>query len=170
MMMRVVKKRVGLIVLVKLKDAELAAVLQGRGFFNSETRKPESYPGICQVTVHGKLENNESAKQALFREIREELGRDFEREVKKAKILEIHRFHESRHQVITYAAKLPAKALKAIRPGSSSGGLRLITQSEINRIKTVKPAHKIKGVLDRNAIVMFSDELEAVKKAFKVFS
>lgn len=47
------KFRVGLVVLTEIPSLGLVAVLQARGPFNLKKMAPESYPGICEITVFG---------------------------------------------------------------------------------------------------------------------
>ena len=69
------KKSVGLVVMTMLpkKDGSkvLAAILQRRGTFNTEKMEPESWPGCCQVTCHGRLEEGEDFELGLFNELGE---------------------------------------------------------------------------------------------------
>lgn len=54
-----IKKSVGLVILAEMlgENGTLVAVLQRRGKRNfEEGGKPESWPGGCQVTAHGTLE------------------------------------------------------------------------------------------------------------------
>ena len=53
------KKSVGVQILSRDKKGALVAILQVRSQWNEEKNSPESYPGTCQVTVHGKLEEGE---------------------------------------------------------------------------------------------------------------
>lgn len=55
----------------------LFALLSRRGTFNWEKVKPESFAYACQVTCHGKLEGDEDFREALFREVFQELGPKF---------------------------------------------------------------------------------------------
>ncbi len=62
------KRSVGIQLLGKNTLGELVAILQVRAKWNSEKNTPETWPGACQVTAHGKLEDGEDFMQALFRE------------------------------------------------------------------------------------------------------
>ena len=64
------KKSVGLVVLTHSLSDGFKVVLQRRG-------GQDSYPGACQVSAHGGLEENEDFLQALIRESNEELGVTF---------------------------------------------------------------------------------------------
>jgi hypothetical protein len=63
----------GLLLVISL-DGKLMAILQRRGEFNHETMSPESWPGACQVTVHGKAIVGEELGTAIKRETIEEIG------------------------------------------------------------------------------------------------
>lgn len=159
-------KSVGLEVLTRLPEAnELTAILQIRGEFNHENMGPESYPGGCQITVHGKLEDGETEVMALFREIREELGDSA-----------YMQFYYVRHNWMSlnqtemttnFGIFLESDFLKCLRLSPSSGGIRLITRAQVEQIQDLRQFDKKVGVTDRGITAMFADEKEALRLAFE---
>jgi len=153
---------------------ELVAVLQKRGEFNHEKMGPESWPGACQITVHGSLEEHESWSGAMFRESGEELGTAvwncFNGKLDSmAKLLSEKTSSEK--EVRTFGIELPAGFLKRVRLNASTGGLHLLRKKQVSQICRLCPEHfsKAVGVDERLTIAMFPDEIEAVKKAFEIF-
>lgn len=181
------KRMVGLVVLTDIPDMGRVAVLQRRGEFNHEKMGPESFPGLYQVTVHGKVEEGESSEVALYREFVEKLGDDraaFRLVVPllmiqgrlvtgKSPLKVLLRVETEEKVAVTYGAMLTANFLKEVRLGPSSGGLRLLREDEVNFIQEVDPSsngyNKKVGIVDRRVVAMFPDEKEAVRKAFRVF-
>jgi hypothetical protein len=173
---------VSLLIMTRLKitpdgPEELVAVLQKRGEFNHETMGPESWPGVCQLTVHGKVEHVESDKGALGRETQEELGANFVSDARvwdviAADMTEIGRVEKPGKSIVHYATEVPAAKLASFRLNASSGGLRLVTQSDLRDIQPVPNfnCNKKDGAFARRTIAMFPDEISAVKKAFEIFS
>ena len=164
------KRSVGLVVITEVAGLGRVAVLQRRGEFNHETMKPESYPGGCQVTAHGGVEETESFEQALLREVEEELGEDFVREWQSSgrEIEELVRMEETGREVRTYGIKLPADIIGKIRLGPSSGGLVLLSGNKATRIKNLKNYPKDSGVGVREVVAMFPDARDAVIKALTI--
>lgn len=172
------KKSVGLVVMVKMPQEDgsevLMAMLQRRGTFNTEKMKPESYPGCCQVSVHGGVEEGESFDQALIREVQEEFGQDFANCLRclpnKAAVEILIHQKTSEKEIITYGTLIPLDWLKMIRLGPDSGGLDLVSASDANGATVeIKPEYKADGPPKGWMIAMFPDEIEAVRKAFIVF-
>ena len=166
-------KSVGLIVLTEIPLMGLVAVLRERGWFNPETMKPESWPGACQVTAHGRLKPGEDFRPAIFREMAEELGQDFADYVLDwiavfpNSFEELWRFENDNKEVVAFALKVDCTFLEKIRLGPESGSMRLVTLSEAANIVDLALFDKAVGVRDRRTIAMFADEKEAVKKAFE---
>ena len=172
---------VSLLIMTRLKIApdgpeELVAVLQKRGEFNHETMGPESWAGACQLTVHGKVEPNENEKSTLQRETIEELGGNFicdgrAWEAITVKMVEIGRVDKPGKSIVHYATEVPPAKLASFRLNASTGGLRLVAQSDLQDIQGLPNfnANKTDGVFARRTIAMFPDEIEALKKAFAIF-
>lgn len=168
------KKSVGLVLMVSIQG-EKCAVLQRRGTYNFADDKPESFPGACQVTAHGKLEEGEDFIPGLQREVAEELGLVLTLEPKHLVLLVEEKKDdtpekEGKH-VITYGAHLydaSLDLLRKIRLESGSGGLVLLPLSKLDQLSPLDPkADKKDGVKDRDAYKMFADEIAAVKLAFE---
>ncbi len=175
------KKSVGLVVMVKMPQEDgsevLMAVLQRRGTFNTEKMKPESYPGCCQVTCHGGLEEGESFDAALIREVEEELGTDLAKCLRclpnKAGVEILVHKETTEKEIITYGALIPVGWLKMIRLGPDSGGLAYMTARQMSvenpDLYETPEVMKRLGPNHRRTIAMFQDEIEAVRTAFEVF-
>jgi len=167
-----VEKSVGLVVLTEIPEMGLVAVLQERGRFNTGKMKPESWPGGCQVTAHGKVRKGEKCVQALLREVGEELGRTASQFIRNCinDLVVVSHFQKTDKEVVTYAVKLEPSFLKRIRLGSDSGGLRYVQQKDINNTICLDSSNRTAGILYRPTIGMFPDEKEALIKAFACFS
>jgi len=168
------KKSVGIQFLSRDGKGEIVAILQVRGKWNAEKNSPESWPGACQVTAHGKLEEGEDFTQALLREIREELGNDIAAIVKKlsdaGSLVELVNDDSPEKQTITYGVIVAEDVLKimiAREKSDSFGGFRLIRAGETGKIVDIQKFEKTLGVTDKTVIAMFSDEKKAVKMAFE---
>lgn len=168
------KKSVGFLAFVE-HEGMLLAVLQVRGRHNVEKElRAESWPGGCQVTIHGKAEPDEVLEKALFREAIEEVGvaaaGHIRSAVEKDHMELVYEHHEPEKIVLTYAAVLPYEFVQAIHWHASSGGLQLITEQQIALIEDLPSYGKTMGVLNRKDVAMFPDEIEAVRKAFEIFA
>lgn len=146
----------------------LVAVLQRRGEFSHDKMGLESYPGACQVTIHGAVEGSESVFEAIYRESSEELGVGITVVAFPKEVLSL--INDEKKKIVTYGLLQPPELLKGIRLGPSSGGLGLLTESEVDKIVDLRKFDKQTGVIDRTIVAMFPDEIEAVKKAFELFS
>jgi 8-oxo-dGTP pyrophosphatase MutT (NUDIX family) len=168
------KQSVGLVVLTEIPSmGGVVAILQRRGKFNHEKMGPESWPGGCQVTCHGKVEEvDEGVLDALQREIEEEFGWDAVQEIlpdpNQAILLSDEESESER--ALTYGVLVPPSGF--LREGkvslnASSGGLDFVTRDKVGQIQELRNFDKRTGVTDLNTIAMFSDEIEAVRLAFE---
>ncbi len=163
------RKSVGLLLVIRNSEGELEAVLQRRGRYNHEKDwGRESRPGGCQVTIHGGVEDGETTMEALFREIKEELGKEF---------LNLVIFWEEPPRLLegdsdvsmTYAMFVPKTALSLIRLGPSSGGIDFLKIGDVKNIKNILDFDKVIGITDYNTVAMFPDEIKAVEMALNFF-
>lgn len=165
------KKTVGLIAITDTKKA----VLQVRGNSNTEKNEQETYRGAYQLTVHGSINEGESEKEALLRETREELGEKFAEIVeaefnKDQNFVELNRIEKENISVANFGVIIDEAALKEIELNSSTGGsIKLISKSDVSNIRELKTSDRERGIAE-NEIVMFPDNIEAVKLAFEKFS
>lgn len=166
------KESVGLIVITNIQPFGACALLQERGQFDFEKMRPQSWPGGCQATVHGKVEEGENFESALRREVLEELGihsiffdgdHAFPFEL-------IHASDTSENRIQTYMIFISTNRFlpirNRIRLEPSSGGIRIATKSDLGNIQDLTAFDKERGVEDRKILAMFPDEKEALKKAF----
>lgn len=171
-----IEQSVGLVVLVNMPDLGLVALLQRRGKRNyEEGGKRESWPGGCQVTVHGKLkaEDENSFLAALVREAKEELGpvaakMILDQAAVSGCLVQVYQLNEEKKQVVTYALRMDPAFIKQIRFSPSTGGLELISRKEAKGIMNLRSFRKEDGVRDSAVIVMFPDERVALEMAFAV--
>lgn len=181
------QRSVGLVVTTVLPDGRDVAVLQIRGEINPDKLPQsidESFPGGCQVTVHGRLKDCERTDdEALIRETEEELGADAARSVRDC--IQYKRLLTQRDDpakpVATYHLALPVDFLKQVRLGPSSGGLRLVTADEARNINALNRTDTVHGVMTRiyqtsapfaclgKLTAMFPDERKAVQRALGIF-
>lgn len=173
------KEAVGFVALTDVPGLGRVAVLQRRGEWNFEKDKPESFPGACQVTAHGKREDeDEDLVDTLVRESEEESGEAFasciasafDDECGKGDAVEVGRVETSEKLVITYAGVIPYIGVQTIHLHPGSGGLRFLTESQAGEIRDLTTYPKAEGVLRRDEIAMFPDEADAVRKAFAHFA
>lgn len=172
---------VSLLVMTRLALApdgpkQLLAVLQRRGEFNHETLGKESWAGACQLTVHGQINPGETGETTLFREVQEELGQvfasaEFPVERNLDDLVVIGGVKKTDKTIVHYAMEILPARLADIRLNASSGGLRLISKSDLPDVQGLPNcyANKTEGVSARRAIAMFPDEIEALKRAFAIF-
>ena len=167
------KQSVGIQLLSIDTSGIFEAILQVRPRWNSEKNTTESYPGACQVTAHGKLEQGEDFLQALFREVGEELGEDAVTVVKRLsdnkQLKELVNLETSEKHIITYGGIVEKEIWDKIADKEKSptfGGFKMIKYDQIEKIADIRTFDKIIGVIDENIIAMFPDEKEAVKLAF----
>jgi ADP-ribose pyrophosphatase YjhB (NUDIX family) len=165
------KKSVGLIIFTEVPRMGLVAVLRERGLYKFKEWEAESWPGIYQVTVHGKLEAGETFLEALRREMVEELGQRFA-DVSEA--LSQTRSGTTMHlvwssdDIETRAQKVHRSYIKTMRLSPDGGGLRFLTFGEIGNIQDAIGL-RISGVSDRSVVAMFPDEKIALVSAFEKF-
>ncbi len=173
------KTSVGFLAMTEV-NGTLYAILQRRGEWNHEKMAPESWPGACQVTAHGKIELGEEFLPAVKREVAEELGSWFGEIVAglnwfragnpQGGDIDVVTLYED-DKVRTEGFIIDNSYLRGFRLQPSTGGLKLITKEEVMGIVdlTSSSYNKEVGVVTRSIVAMFPDEIKAVKKAFEVF-
>ncbi|MBL7045177.1 MAG: NUDIX hydrolase [Parcubacteria group bacterium] len=154
------KKTVGLIAITNTGKA----VLQVRGDFNMEKNNVETYRSATQLTVHGSIEDNETEKDALLREAKEELGEEFANLVQGSPLYQLNKIKNEKISVINFGIRIAEKDLDKIKGVK----IRLVSKDEIDNIKELKLSDRLTGV-DENEIVMFRDDIEAMKLVFEKF-
>ena len=151
---------------------EVFAILQRRGRWNYERAfGPESWPGICQVSAHGRVREGEHLFNALHRECEEELGSYAADLVSRNKndIVKVGDHKTKDKEVTTYALKIRWTDLNRMKINPSSAGLEFVSASQLPKvIDAPKHFKKETGVADIRTIAMFPNEIEALKKAFQL--
>jgi len=171
------KKAVGIQLLGKNEDGKMVAILQVRAKWNAEKNAPESWPGACQTTAHGKCEEGEDFMQALLRETGEELGKELVPTIKtlidKNELQELTNLNTEEKHIITYGAVVDKNILDMLlnKPKTDSfGGFKVIKSEDVEKIIAIQTVDKKVGVTDENIIAMFPDQKEALKIAFEKFT
>lgn len=151
-------KHVGLMLYVIINGI-LYAILQKRGEWNHEKLTPESWPGGCQPTVHGKVEEGEDLWDALHREVREELGFEFESVLHYLSSLEgegkYYKF-EKDGNLYSVGLILP-EDIGRMQLSASTGGLKLISRKKMAGIINLKALPKDQPV-SSSVVAMFEDD------------
>lgn len=171
------KKSIGLIVFLTGK-CEPVAVLLRRGRLEQAggRYKSESYPGICQTTMHVKMTPEETSSNikgletAIERGVRKELGNGIWKELKTSGQLEkLHPLHTVDYEnktVMTFGATLSHQAFsKWVRTPFNTKKI-FVYRQDVPKIEKIDPAKDKDMTIDEKTTVMFPDELEALKKGF----
>ena len=163
------KRGVGLLIFTDLPGRGLVAMLQVRGLYDPEEKKPQSFPGTCQVTCHGGLEGDESAMDGLFRECGQELGQAAAQFLftLKPSLQELTHLTTDKKDMITFGLHIPDPSFLTLIPGSGTAGYRYVTHD--HEIVDITTGHRDKGVTDLTLTAMFQDENDALMKGFSLF-
>jgi hypothetical protein len=169
----IMKRSVGLI-LMKNMDGRMKALVQKRGRWNFAEDKPETYPGCCQVSCHGRIEDGETEQSALQREIHEELGAWFAAwflENRGDSLRKVVSIADDRKSVATYALLLPDDfdVESGICLSPSSAGLVPLDIGDLGEVVETTSEMKVIGPEFTATVAMFSDEKHAVEEAFGTF-
>jgi len=143
------------------------ALLSRRGTYNWETMTPESYPGACQVTCHGGLEEGEDFRAALFRESGQELGIHFANALRlhESELRQVGYKNDDRAEVVTEGLHVDFELIEMIFADRGSANFVPCTMEQARNMRKLHPKDdKEKGVTD-GSIAMFGDEMEAVVQA-----
>ena len=145
---------------------------RGAGTGIPKKMSKESYPGCCQVSVHGGLKDGESFYVGLIRESSEELGDEFTQASQKdIPLTELFRELTNEKEVRTYGAFIPTERLSMVRLGPDSGGLELVHGDNFfnGQVQEITEDMKLNGP-PHGVIALFPDEIQAVKKALEMFA
>jgi hypothetical protein len=81
------------------------------------------------------------------------------------------RYETEEKNVYTYVLFVPHFPLTVLKPHRSSDGLKLVTTKEVPHFKALPRDHARDSQMpDDKTTWMFPDQLEALKKGFKLFS
>jgi 8-oxo-dGTP pyrophosphatase MutT (NUDIX family) len=164
------KTAAGLILFTKIPRKGLTAVLSRRGTFDYEKFKPEKYQNLYEVTAGGGIESGEHLIEGLLREVEEELGTATAKLIKHyASQFHTVAYTTDHKAVYTYAVFIPHFPLKILKPHRSSAGTLLITKSDIPKLKGHPMNGDRKGPENDGRIWMFPDQLEGLKRGFKLY-
>ena len=159
------------ILLVRKHNDDYEALLQTRGTYDFRKDKPQTWPGINQVTVEGKKHDKEEDLIALRRELHEELGQTAGELVFKLLVgdgFDKHSILLKEEHMTIFVLEIPNDFFKTygIRPENITGGFRPVTRNHMSSIIVAKSEWRnIIHPYDLNAIVV----MPHVKKALEVF-
>jgi hypothetical protein len=164
-----VRRGVGLLIFTNLPGLGLVAILQARGTYDPEEKRPQSFPGTCQVTCHGDLENDENAMDGLFRECSEELGQTAAQHLLalKSSLRELTHLKTDKKDMLTFGLHIPDPSFLTLIPGSGTAGYRYVTHG--HAIVDITTEHRDSGVADLTVTAMFRDEQNALIRGFFLF-
>lgn len=140
---------------------------------DKDGRKVQSFPFICQPTFNGKIEIGESVENAMQREGKEELGKDFKLpndlglfDTTNYEFLPANKVGKGFPAVsYNFYAKIQEKDLQNIKLHSSAfPELIFIGKNDLAKIKTTDD----KTINPKKEIVMFKDQFETLKKLFQL--
>jgi 8-oxo-dGTP pyrophosphatase MutT (NUDIX family) len=164
------RRVVGILFLSLEEDGTPIAWLQKRGqvHFGKHTGR-QTWPGICQVSVEGKVNGDESLIEALLREIKEEFGGEFLRHVSDTVRDGYTQMVYTDTHTHTYAALIPKKFFEYVRLEPISGGLVPVRNRDINRLVAARTDWKDKfhGLSET---VVYPRVILALKAAFPIFA
>ena len=136
----------------------------------------QTFPGIYQPPVHGIIKEHENVPAALKREMKEELGERFANTVS---IFDSSPLHEAgyeykniKREVIKVDAcyrvmEITEEQVKLIKLSEEHDDMILVGAGHIRYIVTTKQMKGTRFNPDTN-IVMFPDQLNALKKVFSI--
>ncbi len=162
-----IRSGVGLLILTDIPKIGRVAILQARGYFNTEEMRSQYYSGGCQVTVYGGINKGELPKDALLREVKEELGSSVATLLKNQPIFKVSEFERKNELGIIYTTLMSYQFLKKIRLGPDSGGIRLVKPNELKHALDLSKYKS--GVKNSSVIAVFPDMRKTLTGAFKIF-
>lgn len=169
-----VNRMVAALLVVSRDDQGPFAVLQRRGEWDYEKGQPESWPGACQSTANGGMEDEdeEDTYRAMRREVFQELGPEFAgllippyAPTRLCRIV-TERLHR---EADIYWVEVPEAMLSSINLHASTGGLlRVRPGREI--LDMSLHFNRTDGVTDRRIVAAYPETIEAVARAFKLMA
>ncbi len=158
--------------IVMSRDAQgLFALLQKRGEWDYEKRQPESYPGGCQATASGGMEEEDDGdpEATMRREVWQELGGTFASLVISAKpeFLASIPMPNMNRRATFYWVEMPEEDLAKIALHPSSGGLVRFRQGMEMRDMYAEFS-RAEGITDRRVIAAYPELKLALARAFVV--
>ncbi len=169
------KKSVGVLVFLGDSAGNTAVLIRRGGHKRAgEQYEPESYAGVCQVTAHSKLLiSREEETDAINRIIKKELGLGLHRKLTElgviANIKLLSRVEKAGDEsVATFGFVTDPRTFNRwVRTPDKTRKL-LVRVTDLKDIMTTTKEDK-NSVIDDKSIVMFPDELEALKAGFATF-
>lgn len=163
--------KVGILFLSPEEDGTLIAWLQKRGLvhFGKHTGK-QTWPGVCQVSVEGKVKPSESIIDALLRETSEEFGENFLRHASDTIKDGFTKMVYTDDRTHTYAACIPKEAIELVRLEAISGGLIPIRKHDIPKLIAARTQWKDEFHGYGKEVVVYPRVISALKAAFSVFA
>lgn len=170
---------VGILVMTKIKisensEEETVALLQRRGKINTDNDyglKWQSFSGLCEITSYGKADKNESEKEALKREIIEELGINASETIFKSNPIKIYeKTEKDGDNIFVWTVLCDKNILKEIKLDISTGGMEIIKKQDLEKITSANFEQKGLQVKNLDEIKLFEVPIEVLEKAFEIFS
>jgi len=160
------------ILLIRKNKGDYEAILQTRGTYDFRKDTPQTWAGINQVTVEGKIQLHEESLQALRRESHEELNPTAGECVFKLLIgdnLHKHSVLFKDESITIYALEIPNDFFKdyGIRPENITGGFRPVTRNHMSNVVVAKPEWRNSiHPYDLNTIVVMPHVKKALDTLF----
>lgn len=180
------RRSIGLLVLLDLPDRARGALLRIRDVRDPKTGDPQSFPGLAQVTVHGTVEPEEHLQHAILREASEELAEMFRAAGKEQptssmfrcllryfprRLHALTRRDTPQERVVTLGCCLEEDdVMEHLRPLLEADQMRIVREKDLPRIRIVDPLDAVRRatLIRTPQLAMFPDELEALKRAFRM--
>jgi len=165
------RRKKGGILLFTVENGELVAHLQQRGRYDYNHGKPNTWPGICQVTAEGKRRPDENPLQAAVREAEEELQTKLSPMVWYALLGGMDRLpiHKDKH-ISIFGLLVPTEAMKTIRLERITGGLVRVKEKDIDSLIPAIPMWRIEAHPHYyRDIVVLPETILALRKGFARF-
>ncbi len=130
-----------------------------------------SNPGVYQASVNGKLDDSEDWLKALRREVGEELGEKLAESLdfSSLELVDISPYIFKGKQALsrTYVGQITKEQVEMIKLSEESDRILWVGPEDIGMIKTTEEVKKT-GFDPDKEIVMFPDQLRALKKIFEL--